>query len=112
MKDLNISLLMDFYGSLLHEKQLDMLEQYYQEDLSLSEIAENSGITRQGVHDSIKRAANELKDYEAKLGLLKRFSDINDKANRIKELLSAELDVSSNLSIKVTQLLDEIIDKA
>ena len=69
MKDLKVSLLMDFYGNLLPEKQLDMMEQYYGEDLSLSEIAENSGITRQGVHDNIKRAATDLKAYEEKLGL-------------------------------------------
>ena len=112
MKDLNISLLMDFYGSLLPEKQLDMLEQYYQEDLSLSEIASISGITRQGVHDSIKRAANELKEYEERLGLLKRFSDITDKANCIKKLLSTQSDVKCELVAEVNRLLDEIIDEA
>lgn len=112
MKDLNVSLLMDFYGNLLPDKQLDMLEQYYGEDLSLSEIAENSGITRQGVHDNIKRAAAELKQYEEKLGLFSRFSDITDAANKIKKLLSCELDLKSELYDKISALLDTIIDEA
>ena len=112
MKDLKVSLLMDFYGNLLPEKQLDMMEQYYGEDLSLSEIAENSGITRQGVHDNIKRAAAELKAYEEKLGLFARFSDITDSANEIKKLLSSELDSRSELYSKVSALLDTIIDEA
>ena len=108
MKDLNISLLMDFYGNLLPEKQLDMLEQYYQEDLSLSEIAENSGITRQGVHDSIKRASLELKSYEEKLGLLKRFSDITVSAEKIRELISPDSDNRK----EIISLLDIIIKEA
>ncbi len=110
MKDLTISLLLDFYGNLLPQKQLDMMEQYYAEDLSLSEIAHNSGITRQGVHDSIKRAASELKQYEEKLGLLKRFSDISDAANSIRALLSSEL-TEDNVN-KISSLLDTIVEEA
>ena len=112
LKDLNISLLLDFYGNLLPEKQLDMMEQYYGEDLSLSEIAHNSGITRQGVHDNIKRAATELKQFEEKLGLISRFSDITDAANKIKKLLSRDMNPESVLYKEVLQLLDAIIDEA
>jgi len=110
MKDLTVSLLLDFYGNLLPPKQLDMMEQYYADDLSLSEIAENAGITRQGVHDNIRRAANELKQYEEKLGLLKRFSDISDAANKIKEILSMEL--TDNNKNKIFSLLDVIEKEA
>lgn len=110
MKDLTVSLLLDFYGNLLPEKQLDMMEQYYGDDLSLSEIAQNSGITRQGVHDNIRRAAGELKDYEEKLGLLKRFSDISDAANQIRDMLSTEL--SEDNVKKIYSLLDVIIEEA
>ena len=53
-----------------------MIELYYNDDLSLSEIAENEGITRQGVRDSIKRAENQLLEMEEKLGLVRRFRDI------------------------------------
>lgn len=110
VKDLNISLLLDFYGNLLPDKQLDMMEQYYAEDLSLSEIAENCGITRQGVHDNIKRASAELKAYESKLGLIAKFSDITDAANQIKELLKSKA-VNESYD-KIMLLLDTIIDEA
>ena len=110
MKDLTVSLLLDFYGNLLPEKQLDMMEQYYGDVLSLSEIAENSGITRQGVHDNIKRAVSELKSYEEKLGLLKRFSDISDAATRIKALLSSELTEGSK--DEILSLVDMIVEEA
>ena len=108
MKDLTISLLLDFYGNLLPDKQLDMMEEYYGDDLSLSEIAENHGITRQGVHDNIKRAASELKSYEEKLGLLKRFSDISDAANNIKNILSSEFtEESKNKILSLLSVIEE-----
>ena len=89
-----------------------MLVDIADSERSLSEIAENSGIPRQGVHDNIKRAATELKAYEEKLGLFARFSDITDAANEIKKLLSSELDSKSELYTKVSALLDTIIDEA
>ena len=108
MKDLTVSLLLDFYGNLLPDKQLDMMEDYYGDDLSLSEIAENHGITRQGVHDNIKRAAAELKSYEEKLGLLKRFSDISDAANSIKNILSSEFtEESKNKILSLLSVIEE-----
>ena len=77
-KDLRISLLLDFYGDMLTEKQRDVVELYYNEDLSLAEIAAHSHITRQGVRDSIKRAEGILLDLEARLGLAKKFRQIQD----------------------------------
>ncbi len=67
-KDLNISTLLDFYGPFLSEKQRNLLHHYYNEDLSLSEIAENEQITRQGVRDLIKRGELQLKKYEDQCG--------------------------------------------
>ena len=91
-KDLQISFLLDFYGEMLTEKQREMIEFYNNEDLSLSEIADNQGITRQGVRDSIKRAEAQLLEMEERLGLAKRFremreglSQICDAALRIQE---------------------------
>ena len=75
-KDLQISFLLDFYGEMLTEKQREMIEFYYNEDLSLAEIADDQGITRQGVRDSIKRAEAQLREYEEKLGLARRFVEI------------------------------------
>ena len=71
-KNVQISLLCQTYGKLLTEKQLDILENYYDNDLSLSEIAENEGITRQAVRDIIKKGENKLFDLEEKLGIMKR----------------------------------------
>ena len=76
-KDLNISFLLDFYGEMLTEKQREVVEMYYNADLSLAEIAQHCGITRQGVRDAIKRAENQLLDCEEKLGLYRRFHDIS-----------------------------------
>ncbi len=69
LKDLGISALLDDYGILLGEKQRELLELYYNEDFSLSEIAELKSMSRQGVSDSIRRARGELEGFEKKLGL-------------------------------------------
>lgn len=75
-KNLNISVLMDFYGPVLTQKQRDILYQYYDEDLSLAEIAENFGITRQGVRDAIKHGEAALLDLEQKLGYARHHQEL------------------------------------
>ena len=75
-KNLAISLLLDFYGPILTDKQRDVVELYYNEDLSLAEIAQNEGITRQGVHDAIRRAQQQMVEMEERLGLVRRFGQI------------------------------------
>ena len=77
-KNMEIAFLFDFYGEMLTEKQRDVIELYYEDDLSLSEIAENEGITRQGVRDSIKRAETQLLEMEERLGLAKRFREMQE----------------------------------
>ena len=72
-KPLEMSLLFDFYGETLTEKQRELFDLYYNEDLSLAEIAEHAGITRQGVRDSVKRAEHALHEMEQKLGLVARY---------------------------------------
>ena len=76
-KNMEIALLFDFYGDMLTQKQQDMIELYYDNDLSLSEIAENEGITRQGVRDSIKRAEAQLIEMEERLHLVSRFREMH-----------------------------------
>lgn len=85
-KNLEISLLLDFYGDMLTDKQRDVVELYYNEDLSLGEIAAHSGITRQGVRDSIKRAESQLLEYESRLGLSGRFREISQSLEEIIQL--------------------------
>ena len=76
MKNLNFSYLLDFYKNVLPDRTANMLDMYYNEDLSLSEIADNFGITRQGVRDAIKRAEAQLFDMESKLKLASKFDEI------------------------------------
>jgi len=81
-----LSMLYDFYGELLPDNKKQVFEDYVLNDLSLSEIAEHMNISRQGVHDIVKRCTQELKDYEEKLSLLKKFAKIKDMLESIKDL--------------------------
>lgn len=89
-KDLNISYLLDFYGDILPEKKRDVLTLYYNEDFSLSEIAEQIGISRQGVRDIIKKTEEELFFFEEKLGLAKKFSKMRKDADVLLALSQKE----------------------
>ena len=71
-KNVKISMLLDIYGNLLTEKQNELLDDYYNNDFSLSEIAENQLITRQAVRDNLKKGENKLFEYEEKLGFMKK----------------------------------------
>lgn len=75
-KNLDIIMLLDVYGEMLTVKQREFLDFYYNDDLSLSEIADNVGITRQGVRDSIKRAEAQLEEMEEKLAFVRRFREL------------------------------------
>ena len=85
-KSLEIGYLLDFYGELLNERRRTVLDMYYNEDMSLSEISESLGITRQGARDLIKKAGDELLNFEEKLGVAKKFRRVcecTDSAERI-----------------------------
>ena len=94
---IRLSLLCDIYGSLLSEKQRNALDLYCNEDLSLLEIAENTGISRQGVRDQLTHAETQLTFYEEKLGLL-------EKNAAVSEILS---DISGRESVKTDAVLAE-----
>lgn len=82
-KDLRITFLLDFYGDMLTEKQHEVIDAYYNEDLSLAEIAAEKNITRQGVRDAIKRAEQQLLEMEHQLGLAKRFKAVQEGLTKI-----------------------------
>jgi predicted DNA-binding protein YlxM (UPF0122 family) len=106
LKNLKISYLLDFYKNILPKKQYNALDLYYNEDLSLAEIANEVGITRQGVRDSIKRGEGELLKLEEKLMLMKKLESIEEKVLEIKKALEDE-----NLKLtmeKINITLDEI----
>lgn len=88
-KNMEISFLLDFYGDMLTEKQRSMVDFYYNEDLSLAEIAENEGITRQGVRDSIKRAEAQLWEMEDRLALAARFRRMQEDLLTVQEAAKA-----------------------
>jgi len=74
-KTLQNTMLFDFYGDLLTDKQRDYFDLYYNEDLSLSEIAESAGISKQGVYDIIFRAEKTLSEIESKTGIIKKWHE-------------------------------------
>lgn len=74
MKSVTDGFLLDFYGNLLTDKTRNTLELYLDDDLSLAEIADSENITRQGVHDTVKRGLSQLREYENKLGLAEKFA--------------------------------------
>ena len=81
-----LSLLYDFYGELLKENHRQMFEDYVLNNYSLGEIAQERGISRQGVHDSVKRTSRQLEEYEEKLGLLEKFKKTKEKVSQIQLL--------------------------
>ena len=85
-KFLEQALLFDFYGELLTDHQKEIYEQFALEDLSLSEIAEMKGISRQGVHDLVKRCQKTLEGYEMKLHLVEKFLNIRAQVKQIRVL--------------------------
>ncbi len=108
-KNLEIAFLLDFYGDMLTEKQRNFIDFYYNKDLSLSEIAENEGITRQGVRDAIKRAEAQLIDMESKLKLASKFSELSRGLNEIKEC--AEKIYTYNLEHSLSREINDNIAK-
>ena len=80
------SLLYDFYGELLTDHQKEVYEQFVLEDLSLGEIAREEGISRQGVHDLVKRCSQTLKGYEEKLHLVEKFLSVKQDVEEIHRL--------------------------
>jgi Uncharacterized protein conserved in bacteria len=111
LKDIKISLLLDFYGDILTDKQREAVELYYNEDLSLSEIAEQTDITRYGIRDRIVKSENILLEMEEKLGLAKRFDDmkivIDSIINKLEKIKTDnDISVVDDIIISAKTLLD------
>ena len=98
--DIYVSSLLDVYGPILSDKQFRILDGYYNNDLSLSEIAENEGITRQGVSDFVKRAEIQLNEFEEKLHYHEKMQALKASASAVREdneKINELLDIIDNL---------------
>ncbi len=91
------SLLYDFYGGLLTDKKRAVMECYHEDDMSLGEIAEDMGISRAAVHDSLKSAEAQLEQYEEKLGLVERFRQASMLASEAESIIS-ELEIKASFA--------------
>ena len=104
-KNLNIGYLLDFYGELLPDRKRSVLDLYYNEDYSLAEIAEEIGISRQGVRGLIKKAESELFFYEEKLGLAKKLLRVEATAEAICRLAERQ-ELSPELRDEIFRLAE------
>lgn len=110
-KNLDVAVLLDFYAPMLTDKQRDVIDLYYNQDLSLSEIAEHEGITRQGVRDSIKRGEVFLFELEDKLKLFERYIETIKTMQALKyvmERVKAEND-THHYSVKISDDINQAI---
>lgn len=107
------TLLYDFYGELLTEHQRQVYEDVVLNDFSLSEVAENRGISRQGVHDMIRRCNRSLEEYENKLHLVEKFLAIRENVERIRRLTGnpqgmPEAELMAQIERISTDILEEL----
>ena len=109
-KTLEMTMLFDFFSELLTDKQREYFYLYYNEDLSLSEIAEIAGISRQGVRDIISRAENILVDTEQKTGIVRRSLEINSRIDRLKDLAVSIKNASDENVREVSCEMLDILD--
>lgn len=106
-KNVYVAELLDAYRPLLTDKQADIMSLYYEEDLSLSEIKEHYGITRQAVLDNIKRAEKQLERFEAGLGLVKLIAKHQRAAAEIRKLLEkVEPETAEKIELKLKEMED------
>ena len=113
-KAFRMTMLFDFYGDLLTERQQEFFDLYYNEDLSLAEIAENAGITRQGVRDVLVRSEAILTDMEEKTGIVARFLAMQRISEQIENAASQILLINEERygSADLMRLAREILDNA
>ena len=106
-KNMRISLLLEIYGNLLTTKQKQILTDFYDNNMSLGEIAENTSTSRQAVNDIIKRSQKILENYESKLMLLEKFNKIKSDITNIKKIVVNNGNKAS-INTKLDKILEEI----
>ncbi len=115
-KNLDVAILLDFYGEMLTKKQYDMIDLYYNQDLSLSEIAEHEGITRQGVRDAIKRGEVYLYELEDKLHMFDNYIEMQKMMTTIRYVVERiekennQYNYSANIKENIKQVNQLVIN--
>lgn len=104
------SLLYDFYGQLLSKRQREVMELYHEENLTLAEIADEFGISRQGVHDALKNAEKSLDQYEKKLGLVAKFQKSSEAVSKIDEIIDGVIEKLQGPEAEELKKVKDIID--
>ncbi len=105
-----LALLFDFYGQLLTAKQQEIIGLYYEQNFSLGEIAADMGVSRQAVHDIIRRCEKALDNYEQKLGLVTKYLQQRANLNKALALLEQyKTDDSPVLLAQVTEIIKEVL---
>lgn len=110
-KDLSFTMLLDVYSALLTEKQRETLDFYYNDDLSLSEISEETGITRQGVMNCIKKCEQRLLELEDEMGLVSRFTELKGSVEELESLISSAEIKDNKKAERIAQLITDIKGK-
>ena len=106
---IKFSVLLELYGGLLTEKQYELLDDYYNQDLGLSEIAENLGITRQAVRDNLKKGENNLVQFDEKLGLLEKTQTQKQKLDKIcDEMEELKKNLDNEQKDKLTKIMQKL----
>lgn len=105
-----MALLYDFYAQLLTKRQQNFFDLYYGNDYSLGEIAENYNVSRQAVHDTLKRADSMLQYYEKKLGLVEKFMAQRNKLTEVASLLEKNNDPLSKRVARARKILQELLE--
>ncbi len=107
-KDLHVGVLLDFYGDVLSERKRLALDLYYNDDYSLAEIAEEMGITRQGVLDTIKKGKDELFFFEEKLHLWEKFRAAGESSDRLSRLVSENESLPAEIKKEILSLAEAL----
>lgn len=105
-----LSLLYDFYGELLSDTAKEVFEGYVLNDMTLAEISEETGVSRQGIHDTVKRTVNKLRSYENKLHLAHKFNCVKKDVESINELALAIKNGETSKADEIIRISQDLID--
>ena len=103
------SMLYDFYGALLSENQLEVMTMYHEDNLSLSEIADELGMTRQAVHYTLKKAETKLEEYDSKLGLVENYRVNQERRDKAIKALH-DLDIDEGRLEPIIKMIEELAE--